>query len=85
MRWMPCRAWFELGALKEDRLEVKVKRRRELESSDPEVRKKTLDGTIKSNLQLAGRYDDTDLAVRLKLREVVRVVLEKADPAKTPK
>ena len=61
---------------KEDRLEVRIKRLSELKSSDPEVQKKILPGTIKSNLQLAGRYEDTPLTAKLKLREVTKISLE---------
>lgn len=75
-------AWFELGTLKEDRLEIKVKRVSQLKSEDPKVRELVLIGTIKSNLQLSGKYEDTTLQARLKLREVLKVVLEPEGAAK---
>lgn len=81
-------AWIDVGALKEDRLEVKVKTLAVLkrEQAQPAESRKNefLVGSVKSNLQLAGRYDDTAFAAHLKIRGVVKIVLEPmpAEPGK---
>jgi hypothetical protein len=69
-------AWIEFREFKEDRLEVAVKRVADAKSDDPKVRDRFLVGTIKSNLQLRGKYEKTALDARLKLREVLKVVLQ---------
>jgi hypothetical protein len=61
---------LKVDALKEDRLEVTVR------FKDPALAGSELKGTIKSNLQLHGKYLKSSLDAKLKLRDVDLVTLE---------
>jgi hypothetical protein len=60
------------GDVKEDRLGVTV----EFKAADKAD--KQLTGTVKSNLQLHGKYQQRQLEAKLKLREIKTLVLEEA-------
>ena len=59
-----------LKLVKEDRIDVVVTFRAADKAG------KQLDGTIKSNLQLHGHYEKSNLSARLKLREINEITLE---------
>ncbi|MEZ0230116.1 MAG: hypothetical protein ACAI25_15950, partial [Planctomycetota bacterium] len=58
---------FELP--KDDRLPIRI----EFRGADKAG--KVLDGTVKSNLQLGGKYEQRNLAAKLKLREIESITL----------
>ncbi len=58
------------GVPKDDRLPIVI------EFRAPDKAGKTLDGTVKSNLQLGGKYQQRGLAAKLKLREIDTITLE---------
>lgn len=71
-------ATIEVGKEVDDRLEIAIRFR------DPEKKGSELRGTVRSNLELHGVYEGTNLKAESKLRELKRVVLEEAPERPAP-